>query len=120
MLGPAVKPQAGSMNEQTGGMNSGNGGDAVIVRIEHPVPDYDMWKNVFDTKGPELRARHGARSYQVLRPLDDPRYVMIDLDFDTLKDAEGFLAAMHQLWAGDGGQVSSDQRARIAAAVETR
>ena len=120
MLRLAVKPQAGSMNEQTGDTTSGNGGNAVIVRIEHPVPDYDMWKNVFDTKGPELRARHGARGYQVLRPLDDPRYVMIDLDFDSRKDAEGFLAAMHQLWAGDGGQVSSDQRARIAAAVETK
>src|ERR1700674_2954130 len=120
MLRLAEKPQAGSMNEQTGDTTSGSRGNAVIVRIEHPVPDYDMWKNVFDTKGPELRARHGARGYEVLRPLDDPRYVMIDLDFDSRKDAEGFLAAMHQLWAGDGGQVSSDQRARIAAAVETK
>ena len=90
------------------------------LRIEHPVPDYDMWKNVFDTKGPDLRARHGVRRYRVLRPLDDPRYVMIDLDFDSLKEAEGFLAAMRELWAGSGRNVSSAQKARIAEAVESK
>jgi hypothetical protein len=105
------------MNEQTG---NDNGGKAVIVRIEHPVPDYDNWKIVFDTKGPDLRARHGVRRYKVMRPIDDPRYVMIDLDFNSQKDAEGFVAAMRQLWAGSGRQVSSDQRARIAEAVESK
>ncbi len=90
------------------------------LRIEHPVPDYDMWKNVFDTKGPELRARHGVRRYQVLRPVDDPRYVMIDLDFDSPKEAEGFLAAMRKLWAGSGRNVSSEQKALIVEAVESK
>src|ERR1700730_5437956 len=97
-----------------------SGGGAVMVRIEHAVPDYDTWKKVFDIKGPGLRAQHGARRYQVLRPLDDPRYVMIDLDFDSREDAEGFVATMRQLWAGSGREVSSDQRARIAAAVESK
>jgi hypothetical protein len=90
-----------------------------ILRIEHPVPDYQMWKSVFDSKGPDLRTRFGARRYQVLRPVDDPRYVMIDVDFDSLKKAEGFLAVMRELWAGTGRNVSSEQKARIAEAVES-
>lgn len=38
------------------------------------------------------------RRYRVFRPLDDPRYVKIDLDFDSLSDAEAFLGALQVLW----------------------
>ena len=91
-----------------------------ILRIEHPVPDYDKWKAVFDERGPDLRARFGARRYQVLRPADDPRYVMIDLEFDGQREAQAFLAAMREVWGHSGHDVSSDQRARIVEAVETK
>jgi hypothetical protein len=117
MLRPLLERTLQSMKEHIGNTN---GAKAVIVRIEHPVPDYDSWKRVFDAKGPELRTRHGARSYQVLRPIDDPRYVMIDLDFGSQTEAEGFVATMRQLWSGSGREVSSNQRARIATTVERK
>ena len=91
-----------------------------ILRIEHPVLDYDMWKNLFDGKGPDFRARFGARRYQVLRPIDDPRYVMIDVDFDGRKGAEGLLAALRELWGPPGHNVDSDQQARIVESVESQ
>jgi hypothetical protein len=90
-----------------------------ILRIEHPVPDYEMWKRAFDSD-PVGRVRSGVRRYQVLRPVDDPNYVMIDLEFDTKREAEGLLAAMQEVWSRSGHSVSASQNARIAESVETK
>lgn len=90
-----------------------------ILRVEHPVLDYDKWKNLFDIKGPDFRARFGARRYQVLRSVDDPRFVMIDVDFDDRNGAEALLKALRELWGQPGHNVDSDQRARIVEAVES-
>ncbi len=68
-----------------------------IVQIEHPVPNFDAWKQAFDSD-PVGRERSGVRRYQVLRPIDNPNYVMIDLDFDSARAAEAFLAAMREVW----------------------
>jgi hypothetical protein len=87
--------------------------------IEHPVPDFDLWKRAFDGD-PVGRERSGVRRYQVQRPIDDPNYVMVDLDFDTVEQARALLEAMRVVWAGAGGQVSSDQRVQIMQTVETR
>jgi hypothetical protein len=89
------------------------------LRIEHPVPDYDRWKRAFDSD-PVGRQRMGVRRYQVLRPVDDPNYVMIDLEFDSREGAEGLAAAMREVWSAPGHAVSADQRVRIASAVERR
>jgi hypothetical protein len=67
------------------------------LRIEHPISDYDTWKAAFE-RDPAGRQQGGVRRYRILRPLDDPNYVMIDLDFDTTSDAEVFLAALHTMW----------------------
>jgi hypothetical protein len=91
----------------------------VTLRIQHNVPDFDSWKNAFDSD-PAGRVRSGVRRYQVSRQVDDPNYVMIDLEFDTAEAAEGLLATMRQIWAGPGGRVSSNQQARIVETLETR
>jgi hypothetical protein len=90
-----------------------------ILRIQHPVADYEAWKNLFDIKGPDFRGRFGAGRYQVLRPVDDPRFVMIDVDFAGRQGAEGLLAALRQLWGQPGHNVDSDQEARIVEVVES-
>jgi hypothetical protein len=91
----------------------------VTLRIQHNVPDFDGWKKAFDSD-PAGRERSGVRRYRVSRPVDDPNYVMIDLEFDTPEAAAGLLATMQQVWAGPGGRVSSNVQARIVETVETR
>jgi len=44
---------------------------------------------------------------------------MIDLDFDTAKEAEALLAALRLIWGRVEGTVISDPKARIVEAVET-
>ena len=87
------------------------------VRIEHSVPNYEMWKAVFDSD-PADRKGSGVRSYEVLRAQDDPNYVLVDLDFETLGDAEKFLRSMELLWEGPGKAVMQNPRSRIAESVE--
>jgi hypothetical protein len=36
--------------------------------------------------------------FSVFRPLDDPRYLAIDVDFDTLDEAEAFRSVLQDLW----------------------
>ncbi len=69
-----------------------------ILRIEHPVSDYDAWKAAFDSD-PLGRDRSGVRRYRILRATDDPNYVMIDLEFDDASEAEAMHAALRELGA---------------------
>lgn len=90
-----------------------------MLRIEHPVPDYNRWKQAFDSD-PVGRAKSGVRRYQVLRAIDDPNYVMIDLEFDTAREAEKLLNAMRSVWERVQGTVILNPQARIVEVVETK
>jgi hypothetical protein len=90
----------------------------VILRIEHPVPDYAEWKQAFDGD-PANRRQSGVRSYQILRALDDPNYVMIDLEFDTKAEAEALLAKMRMIWERVQGTIMANPQARIVETVES-
>ena len=90
-----------------------------ILRIEHPVADFDNWKKAFDSD-PVGREQSGVRRYQILRAMDDPDYVLIDLEFDTMREAEALLTAMREVWSRVKGQVIWNPQARIARQVESR
>lgn len=82
------------------------------LRIEHSVPDFAGWKKAFDSD-PVDRKGSGVRRFQVFRSFEDPNYVMIDLEFDTLEEAEGLLAKMRHVWSGEGQAVMRNPQARI-------
>jgi hypothetical protein len=91
----------------------------VTLRIEHPVPDFDAWRRAFDGD-PLDRRGSGVRRYRVLRSLDDPAYVMVDLEFDSLEEAEAMRSALQRLWGRVQREgVIGDQRTRIAEILET-
>jgi hypothetical protein len=89
------------------------------LRIEHTVADFDGWKQAFDSD-PADRRGSGVRGYRVLRSIEDPNFVMIDLEFDSVEEAEGLLSKMRQIWSGPGKAVMRDPQARIAQSVETQ
>jgi hypothetical protein len=88
------------------------------LHIEHPTPDFDTWKRAFDSD-PAGRQRSGVRRYQVSRALDDPNYVMIDLEFDTREQAEGLLRVMQGIWGRPDHQLTRSQQTRIVEVVES-
>lgn len=91
----------------------------VVLHIEHPVPNFDGWKKAFDSD-PVGRQQSGVRRYRVLRPVDDPNYAMIDLEFDSLPEAEAMLAALRGLWSRVEGSVMTNPQTRIEEIVESR
>jgi hypothetical protein len=91
-----------------------------ILRIEHPVPDFDAWKQIFDSD-PLDRKGSGVRRYRVMRSLDDPGYVMVDLEFDAVGEAEAVRAALEDLWRRVQPEgLIGDQHARIVEVVEAK
>ena len=88
-----------------------------ILRIEHSVPHFDAWKQAFDGD-PVGREQGGVRRYRILRQVDDPNYVMIDLEFDSSSEANTFLAALRDLWGRV--DVIRDPKARIVEMVESK
>ncbi len=92
--------------------------EMAILRIEHAVPDFEGWKQAFDSD-PADRKGSGVRRFRVMRSAEDPNYVLIDLEFDSLAEAEGLLATMRRVWGTDQGQrVMRNPQARIVETVE--
>ena len=60
-----------------------------ILHIEHPITDFETWAAAFERFG-DARRDAGVRSHRVFRPMDDPCYVLIDLEFDTDEAALAF------------------------------
>lgn len=67
------------------------------LQMEHAIRDFDTWKAAFE-RDPAGRQQSGARGYQILRPIDDPNYLIINIDFDSRGEAEAFLAKMNEVW----------------------
>lgn len=70
-----------------------------ILRIQHSVPQFEGWKMAFDSD-PMDRKGSGVHRYHVYRAVADPNLVMIDLELDTLAEAERLLGRLRQMWAG--------------------
>ena len=87
------------------------------LRIEHKVPNFEGWKRAFESD-PIDRKKSGVRHYRIFRPMDDPNYVIIDLEFDKLSDAENTLATLRKLWEKVEGQVMFNLQTRILDVVE--
>jgi hypothetical protein len=94
----------------------------IVLRIEHTVGDYDTWKAAFDVD-PIGRQKSGVRRYRILRPIDDPSYVMIDLEFDSLEEAENFRSELRNLWDSEEAQkvlLMENPKLRIVEQMETK
>ena len=74
----------------------------LTLRIEHPVTDFDTWQAAFD-RFADLRRKSGVLQQRIRRPIDDPCYVVIELDFATTPEAETFLKILQtKIWPTPG------------------
>ncbi|KXK15495.1 MAG: hypothetical protein UZ14_CFX002000516 [Chloroflexi bacterium OLB14] len=90
-----------------------------MLRIEHPIPSYEKWKQAFDSD-PVGREKMGVKRYQILRPVDNPNHVMIDLEFNTAQEAEALLNAMREVWKRVQGTIMTNPQATIVETMETK
>ena len=85
------------------------------LHIEHAVTDFGTWNAAFE-RFAEIRQQSGVRQQRVQQPVDDPRYVVIDLDFDTLGEAERFLGFLRaNVWSSGSNApaLAGEPQARI-------
>lgn len=76
--------------------------------IQHRISDYDTWRAAFD-RFDEARTAAGVRAHRIRRPVDDERYVVIDLDFDDAAQAAGFLTFLRSVvWANPANSPALD------------
>ncbi len=69
------------------------------LHIEHAITDFDVWLQAF-SRFAGARQQAGVLAERIRRPLDDPLYVVVDLEFPDAVRAAGFLAFLEQnVWS---------------------
>jgi hypothetical protein len=89
------------------------------LQIEHRVRDFDAWKKAFDNYNP-FQSEECIHHYRIFRSLDNPNYVMIDLDFERSSEANLFVEAMQKLWERVEGKLIERPQVRIVEALENK
>jgi hypothetical protein len=92
-----------------------------VVQLEHPIRDFDTWKAAFD-RDPVGREASGVRRYQIYRPIDDPNFIAVDLEFDSRGEADAFKLALERLWRSPQAApaLGGTPRVRIVDIVEKK
>jgi hypothetical protein len=89
----------------------------VTLRIEHKIANYDGWKKAFDSD-PINRKQSGVKQYRVYRPADDDLFIIIDLDFDNLEQAQSTQVALNRIFGNIDGKIIFGPQTRILTVVE--
>jgi hypothetical protein len=59
------------------------------LTIEHTITDLPTWKAAFD-RFADARAQAGVMADRLRRPVGDSQHLVIELDFETIEQAEAF------------------------------
>jgi hypothetical protein len=69
------------------------------LHIEHPITDLETWLSAFNGFA-DARRQAGVRGECVQRPVDNPDYIVVDLEFGTVEEADAFLRFLRdRIWA---------------------
>ena len=69
------------------------------LHIEHAITDFPTWQGFFQRFEP-ARTSAGVLRHRIFRPVDDPKYVVIELDFDSAVEAQAMLDFLRaQVWS---------------------
>jgi len=90
--------------------------------IEHSISDFDLWHDAFK-RFAARRKEGGVIRERIMRPVDDPHYVLIDLEFVDLEATRAFLQFLEtQVWStpANSPALVGSPRTRIAEVAPTR
>lgn len=73
----------------------------MTLQVEQQVIDFAGWKAMFDSYA-GARDEAGVRSVKISRQLDEPDYVVVDLEFDNADMASSYLEFLRRnVWVSD-------------------
>lgn len=90
-----------------------------ILQIEHQVPNFEGWKKAFEND-PVDRKKAGVRRFKILQQADNPNYVIIELEFELLEEAEAMCTALQNLWKKVDGKIIFSPKTRILRLSESK
>jgi hypothetical protein len=93
----------------------------VTLHIEHPITDLETWLGAF-ARFAEARSNAGVTTQRIHQPLDDERYIYVELDFDEVAQAESFKRFLEtRVWSSPEASpgLGGTPRARILQEVTT-
>ncbi len=68
------------------------------LHIQHPITDLETWLAAFN-RFADARRTAGVRGERIRQPVDNPNYIVVDLEFETVADATAFRHFLEdQVW----------------------
>jgi hypothetical protein len=85
------------------------------LHIEHPISDLETWLSAF-SRFEEARKGAGVRAQRVSQPVDDDKYIVVQLDFESEEAAaqfKGFLQS--RVWSNPDASpaLTGEPQARV-------
>jgi hypothetical protein len=69
------------------------------LHIEHPISDLDVWLAAFQQFA-EARRGAGVTAQRIYQPVEDDKYILVQLDFDSAEAAAAFKSFLETVvWA---------------------
>jgi hypothetical protein len=91
------------------------------LHIEHAITDLRTWLGAF-SRFEEARQKAGVRAHRVFQPVDDDKYIYVDLDFDSIEQAVAFQRFLEtNVWTSREASpgLGGTPRARVLTDVDT-
>jgi hypothetical protein len=85
------------------------------LHIEHSITDIGTWLGAF-SRFAEARGAAGVRAQRVHQPIDDPNYIVLQLDFDDAVAATAFMQFLEaNVWSSPEASpgLAGTPRARV-------
>lgn len=83
--------------------------------IEHSISDFDTWYAAFERFAAQRKGA-GVLRERIMQPVDDPHYILIDLEFATVEAAQRFQHFLEtQVWSNPANSpaLEGSPRSRI-------
>ena len=91
------------------------------LHIEHAITDIQTWLGAFG-RFEAARKHAGVRAHRVCQPVDDDKYIHIELDFDTVEQAAAFKGFLeNSVWTSPDASpgLAGTPKARVLTEVST-
>ena len=91
------------------------------LRIEHPIRDLETWLGAFGQFA-EARQKGGVLTHRIYQSVEDDHYILIDLDFEAIEQAERFRTFLEEkVWSSATASpgLAGRPQARVLISVET-
>jgi hypothetical protein len=92
-----------------------------VLHIEHEISDLETWLAAFG-RFEEARRGAGVLAQRVTHPADDDKYIVVELEFGTVEEAEKFKEFLeNRIWSNPEASpaLAGTPRARVLVEIET-